>query len=81
MEKRFEEFLQGCGITDEVEKCRSLRCRVKWDVFEHVQSETTYDGLITGLDKLFTTKKNVNASRNKLLSARQKGGRRSKLSF
>ena len=72
--QRFEDFLAEGGIVEEASKYRRLKNRVKWEVFEHVQGATTYEGLIAGLDKLFAIKKNVDVSRNKLITSKQKGG-------
>ena len=72
--KRFENYLREWNIVDEQEKFHKLENKLNIKVYEHVASAETYEQLVAGLDKLFITARGVNSTRNKLITARQRGG-------
>ena len=71
---KFEDYLEETGTNDDKVKFKILKAKLDLKVYEHIASIDTYKEAIANLDRLFIATKNLNAARNKLITAKQKEG-------
>ena len=68
---RFLVYFSECGADQPAEKFQKLTSRLSFKVHQYVCDAPDFDSLVDALEKLYIKKKNVFATRNKLLSCKQ----------
>ena len=68
---RFMVYLSECGVDQPAEMYQKLKSRLSFKVFQYICDALDFKSLVAALEKLYIKKKNVFATRNKLLSCKQ----------
>ena len=71
---RFNSYLSECCIVKTDEKYSKLKSRLSFKIFQHISDAQDYESLIAALENLYVKKRNIYATRNRLVSCKQMSG-------